>query len=223
MKLAYKKVPPLITLILFAYLIWPYLGRDTKANMGKIVTPTARVLPGDPKLVISDKIPARDPFLQAGADGYKKLDLLETVPAAQLKPHVAKASASGAAAGHDKFNNTNNMANIVFPPLAGTIVSGDYCCAYIDGRLYEPGDILEVGGEGSFRIKKITVGHVLLQSDTTGATHEMIPDLEHAMRISPTTPPASPVDNIDVKITGSDSGITQSPSPAPAVERTALP
>ena len=167
MKIDPHSVPLLATLSLFVYLIWPHLFMDARPSVVTGAAVSTKV-PGDVDLVKTHTGPRRDPFLKSFNDSYPDMPKAHEVHDKQMSKITGGGEAS-----------PDQAKASVLPPLVGTVVSGDYCCAYIGGRLYETGDILDAGGNNIFRVKKITVGHVTLESTQNGAIQEMIPELEH--------------------------------------------
>jgi hypothetical protein len=181
MKIAYKQMPAMITLILFAYIIWPHLGAGARPRLGNTVTPQGVPLPGNMQhLVLPEKMPHRDPFLKAVSDSYTELALRAKVHDLGSKQGAAPSSMNVLSSEHEKKEALLHS----LPPLTGTVVSGDYCCAYIGGRQYEVGELLDAGPDNSYRVKQITKGHVTLESSKTGETLDLVPELEQRAQSS---------------------------------------
>ena len=181
MKLAYKQMPAMITLILFAYIIWPHLGAGARPRLGNTATPQGVPLSGDLRhVVLSEKTPHRDPFLKAVSDSYTELALRAKMHDLGDNLAATPSSMSVLSTEHEKKEALLHS----LPPLSGTVVAGDYCCAYIGGRQYEVGELLDAGPDNTYRIKQITKGHVTLESSKTGETLDLVPVLEQRAQSS---------------------------------------
>lgn len=135
------QLPPLLSLLIFGYLAWPYMG---SGRHGPVEPQKASVKANiERPVALESTPPLRDPFMRealvAVADGHGSTSA------------VARAAAIEAPEKRLR--------------LKGTLLSGELNCAVIGDTVYEIGDTVPCeGSKVRFRVVRIAAGQVVLES-----------------------------------------------------------